>query len=280
MNGPSASDTRAATTLDKAITAYREYLKTGIPCRRSVPNVGNMDCIKFTGVDAVAQLQKLRQCLHDALSSSDDVRSLAPTADQLATNVPSPCHMERGLNYGVMHVAESMSEKPVPFAEYVRADVLDILDKALARLKCAFPAVRTAHSGERVKRTVAAQVVNQTVNISNHRTSVHVNTQYTPGGNGKPDGTTPKKPGERKQSRKRAKRTEPNPLTKKQQEAIDLKKKEGKTVEQVGSHFGITKQAASRLLQRAEKRAAELDTAFRSVGRRRVRKLLDSDQPA
>lgn len=91
------------------------------------------------------------------------------------------------------------------------------------------------------------------------------------------DGQTREKP---KQRRRRTKRTELKPLTKKQQEALDLKKKVGKTVEQIGAHFGTTKQAASRLLQRAEKRAAELDTVVCSVGRRKLRQFLDSDQPA
>ncbi len=163
MSGQSASDTRAATALEKAVTVYRRYLETGIRRHRSVGNIGNIDCIEFVGEDAVAQLQNLRKHLRDALESSYHARTLAPSADVLATKIPSLWQVDRELNSGVLHVAESRSEKLVPFAEFVRADVLDVLGKALARLMCAFPAIGTAHSRQRPNKSNSRKRAKRTV---------------------------------------------------------------------------------------------------------------------
>jgi hypothetical protein len=140
--------------LRKSLAAFKAYLETGVRCKRSVPNVGDVDCVEISGDDAVEQLQALRHRLRVVVEQAFSEPGLRPTADLLTTNLPS--HLlgpDHDLNLSVPPVRWGRSGKFRPFAEFVRADVLDVLDKALARLKCAFPTVGTAHSGQRANKS-------------------------------------------------------------------------------------------------------------------------------
>lgn len=148
-------DNMIATELHNAIHTYKAYLETGMPCKRRVPNIGEVDCIGVSGEDAVEQLQASRRHLAAAVEHAYDVPHLRATADLLAT--ARPFHLlgtEAALNFGVPHTRcgrRGEEGELRPFAEYVRADELDVLDKALARLKCAFPTLGIAHSGRPAK---------------------------------------------------------------------------------------------------------------------------------
>jgi hypothetical protein len=130
--------------LRKSLAAFKAHLETGVRCKRSVPNVGDVDCVEIRGDDAVEQLQTLRGRLAVAVEQAYDAPHLRSTADLLATARPfSLLGPDATLNFWVPHVGWVSSAKSRPFAEYVRAEMLDMLDKALARLQFGSDAVAT-----------------------------------------------------------------------------------------------------------------------------------------
>jgi hypothetical protein len=131
--------------LRESITEFKAFLETGVRRRRSVPNHGDVDCIEIDGDHAVEHLQTLRSRLKASTERACGVSALAPTADLLATAGRFwLLTAETALNYGVPHVRSGSSGKLRPIAECIRAESVEILDKALARLQLVDPGTAAA----------------------------------------------------------------------------------------------------------------------------------------
>jgi hypothetical protein len=138
-----------STELCEVIVAYKTYLESGERRQQMAYQpytdwqfgecyspTGKIDCIVFRGPDAVARLRPLRERLRDTTEAAFADESLAGAADALATGIP---FMTSGPDASVNQTNMLNSVDPVtgetrPFCEYIRADVLAVLDRALKRM--------------------------------------------------------------------------------------------------------------------------------------------------
>ena len=140
--------TDSQTGLHDAITAYRAYLETGERCTPPlyrdpgdgsgyVPD-GDVECICVRGVHGTEQLRTLRTRLGKVVEAARAEPSLRPALDAL----PGGCYgfnslMDFTVNPPAIAAsfrAQATAFEPFTHCEYVRADVLRALDRALARL--------------------------------------------------------------------------------------------------------------------------------------------------
>jgi len=136
------------TELHNAITTYRAYLETGERCTRPlyrdpgdgsgyVPD-GDVECVCVRGVHGTEQLRTLRTRLGKAVEGARAEPSLRPALDAL----PGGCYgfnslMDFTVNPPAIAAsfrAQATAFDPFTQCEYVCADILRALDRALARL--------------------------------------------------------------------------------------------------------------------------------------------------
>jgi hypothetical protein len=138
--------TKPQTELREAIMDYKAFLETGTRCTRTtytdpsdgsgyVPD-GKVECICISGIHAVEQLRPLRTRLQKTRDAAFTEPSLRPALDAL----PGGCYffnpmMDFTVNPPAIAAAfRTHVDKPYPQCEYVPADVLEALDRVLARL--------------------------------------------------------------------------------------------------------------------------------------------------
>ncbi|MEK6799668.1 MAG: hypothetical protein AABZ12_11935 [Planctomycetota bacterium] len=140
------------TELREAIVAYKTYLESG-ERRQQMEHkpftdpqfgecyspIGKIECIVIRGCDAVERLRPLRQRLRDATEAAYADKALRPAADALATGIPfMPVGADETVNRSNTFLAvDSVTGEKRRFCEYIRANVLDVLDRALKRMPTA-----------------------------------------------------------------------------------------------------------------------------------------------
>lgn len=135
--------------LREAIIAYMIYLETGERRQQmeyqtftdpqfgeSYSPMGTIECIVIRGPDAVERLEPLRRRLREATEAAYADETLRAAADALTTGIPFlPVGADMSVNRSnIIDEHDPVTGKKRPFCEYVRATVLDVLERALGRI--------------------------------------------------------------------------------------------------------------------------------------------------
>lgn len=163
-----------ANELREAIIAYRDFLRGGerrsqmeyTPFQESDGNtsyspIGKTECILIRGCDTVEQLRPLRKRLRAAADAACGDKALGPAVEALATALVSlSVAADPTVNQlnGLIDVNHKTGERR-PFCEYVRASVLDALDRALRRLPTSEAGDRRERGGESGRPTTLLEPI-------------------------------------------------------------------------------------------------------------------------
>ncbi|GFO81827.1 MAG: hypothetical protein A49_14540 [Methyloceanibacter sp.] len=162
------------TELRDAILAYRDFLRGGerrsqleyTPFLESDGNtsyspIGKTECILIRGCDTVEQIRPLRKRLRAAADAACRDKALGPAVEALSAAMASlSTAADSTVNQcnGLIDVNPKTGERR-PFCEYVRASVLDALDRALRRLPASEAGDRRERGGESGRPTTLLEPI-------------------------------------------------------------------------------------------------------------------------